>query len=260
MNTNLDLSKIQAYSTALSSKLCNGFFSGKEIIHGEQLLSFTPVQQLNLLIVKTLFERWKDELQKLRSPYFNYEAQEVQEALNGFMNTLSKNIAIGKESFHPLVQKAIYDVIVLSLSPVDYIQQEFNASPLTLKNTLIDKFKYHKLHENIFSYFHAQLSSISKTEITHDELNGIISALPVATPDEETKAKELLDNISVFLEFDIKEFNPQALKTSFQQEASRINHPFGEEINTDVKTAPSILLKKNQRKGLFFSKRSENNN
>ncbi|MDF2454889.1 MAG: hypothetical protein K0R51_882 [Cytophagaceae bacterium] len=254
MNTNLDLSKIQAYSTALASKLSNGFFPGKEVINGEQLLSFTSVQQLNLFIVKTLFERWKDELQKLRSPYFNYEAQEVQEALNGFMNTLSKNIAISKESFHPLLQKAIADVVVISIAPTEYIQQEFNASPVALRSNLLDKFKYHKVHETIFKRFHEQLSSIPKTEVTQNEINVIISSLPISTPEEEAKAKELLDGLYALLQFDIKEFNPQTLKTSFQQEASRINIPFGEEIKQAATLESIAVQKKPAEKTVFQQK------
>ncbi len=248
MNTNLDLSKIQAYSTALASKLSNAFFPGKEVINGEELLSFTSVQQLNLFIVKALFERWKDELQKLRSPYFNYEAQEVQEALNGFMNILSKNIAISKESFNPLLQKAIADIVVLSIAPVEYINQEFNALPVSLKSTLMDKFKYHKVHETIFKRFQEQLSSIPKAEVTQDELRGIISSLPISTPTEEAKAKDLLDGLYALLQFDIKEFNPQTLKTSFQQEASRINNPFGEEIKPAVQLESIAVQKKSAEK------------
>ncbi|MDB5256445.1 MAG: hypothetical protein JWM14_1140 [Chitinophagaceae bacterium] len=254
MNTNLDLSKIQAYSTALSSKLCNSFFSGKEIINGEQLLSFTPVAQLNLFIVKTLFERWKDELQKLKSPYFNYEAQEVQEALNGFMNTLSKNIAVSKESFSPLVQKAIADTIILSLSPAEYIQMEFNSSPVSSKTALLDKLKYHKIQETIFKRFQEQLSNLSRGEVSSEDLHTIITALPLSSIEEEAKAKDVLDGIYALLQFDIKEFNPQTLKTSFQQEAVKVNIPFGEE-NKPITSIP--VQKKPMEKTVLQQKMGE---
>ncbi|MBC7487809.1 MAG: hypothetical protein H7282_13785 [Cytophagaceae bacterium] len=256
MNINLDLSKIQAYSTALSSKLCNSFFSGKEVINGEQLLSFTPVAQLNLFIVKTLFERWKEELRKLKSPYFNYEALEVKEALNGFMNTLSKNIEVSKESFSPLVQKAIADTIILSLSPIDYIELEFNASSVSLKNELLDKFKYHKIHETVFKRFQEQLSTIYKTEITYEELQLLITALPVSKPEEELAAKEVLENINGLLQFDIKEFNPPTLKTSFQQEAVKVNIPFGEEIKVEDKPLESYYAQKKPAEKTAFQQKT----
>lgn len=253
MNTNLDLSKIQAYSTALSSKLCNSFFTEKEVINGEQLLSFTPVQQLNLFLVKTLFERWKEELHQLKSPYFNYDALEVKEALNGFMNTLSKNISIAKDAFQPLAQKAIADTLIYSLSPLDYIPLEFNSSS-SLKSTLLEKFKYHKLHETVFKRFQEQLSILSVQEVTSNELNTLISSLPIPSPEDESKAQEVLDGINALLHFDIKEFKPQTLKTSFQQEASKINNPFGEEIKTEVKTAPIPVQKKPAEKTVFHQK------
>jgi hypothetical protein len=245
MNTNLDLSKIQAYSTALSSKLCNSFYSEKEVITGEQLLVFTPVQQLNLFLVKTLFERWKDEIRKLRSPYFNYETQEVQEALNGFMNTLSKNIAIKKEDFNSLVQKAIADTVLLCLSPTEYLQQTFDSSPSLLKNSLLEKIKYHKTHETFFKRFQEQLTATNKVELSPEELNVMIAALPVSTPEEESKVKEVLDGLYALLQFDIKEFSPLLLRTSFQQEADRLNIPFGEEVKVAIKTTSSIPDQKN---------------
>ena len=257
MNTNLDLSKIQAYSTALSSKLCNSFFSEKAVINGEQLLSFTPVQQLNLFIVKTLFERWKEELNKLKSPYFNYESEEVKEALNGFMNTLSKNLSIAKESFSPLVQKAISDTIILSLSPSDYIQQEFNASSTSLKSIMLDKLKYHKVHETIFLRLQELLSNTSNTELSKDELNALIVSLPVSSPTEEFKAREVLDGIDALLHFDMKEFKPQTLKTSFQQEAAKINIPFGEELKEEVVTTINPLQKRPAEKTVLQQKIGE---
>lgn len=230
MNTNLDLSKIQAYSTALSSKLCTSFFAGKEAVNGEQLLSFTPVQQVNLFIVKTLFTNWKAELQKLKSPYFNYEAEEVQTSLNSFMNTLSKNILIPKDNFSPLIQKAITDTIVVCLSPMDYIKEEFSIESDSPKNTLMDKIKYHKVYNTVFTRFQELLSVETQASISPNKVDSIIESLPVATLQEETQSKEILESLNNLLEFDVKEFDTKSIKTSYKQNASQINTPFGEEV------------------------------
>ncbi|MDB5272431.1 MAG: hypothetical protein JWO58_798 [Chitinophagaceae bacterium] len=247
MSINLDLSKIQAYGTALSSKLCNTFFSGKSTINGEQILSFTPVQQLNLLIIKTLFDRWKDELQKLKSPYFNYEAKETKDALNTFMNALSKNILITKEFYNPLVQKAIGETIILCISPAEYLMQECNTKSTLLKSTLLDGIKYHKVHESFFQGLQEQLSKVSSDEITSEELGKIISFLTLPSAVEESKAKEVLEGMSTLLSFDIKDFNPQSVKTLIEQEVN-LSKPFGEEVKTEIKnTAPVQHIQLNKK-------------
>ncbi|HSZ71695.1 MAG TPA: hypothetical protein VK750_03395 [Cytophagaceae bacterium] len=252
MSINLDLSKIQAYSTALSSKLCNNFFTGKENINGEQILSFTSVQQLNLLIIKTLFDRWKEELQKLKSPYFDYETTAVKEALNSFMNTVSKNISISKEAFLPLVQKAVGETIILCLSPADYLLLEVSEKNVVLKNVLLDGRKYHKIYDSIFQSLQEELQKNNSHEITREELKKIISSLPLPTVAEENNAQGTLDNLSTLLPFDIKEFNPLSIKNIIEQQVN-LSKPFGEEAKTESKPTPPVapLYKKSSEKTIL---------
>lgn len=243
MNVNLDLSKIQSYSTALSSKLCNSFFSDREVITGEQILSFTPVEQINLFIVKTLFERWKEELQKLRSPYFNYESVEVQDALNTLMNTLSKNISISKDFFTPLVQKSIYDSLVVSLSPIEYLQQEFTNKIGLSKNALLDKIKYHKIHESFFHEFQEKLKNITTEEISGAELRKLIPALSPLNTEEEQKAEEVLNAVALLLPFSVKDLLvPSASVTNGT--ISPANKPFGEEKKIKIEAPLKTIEKK----------------
>jgi hypothetical protein len=137
MNNNIDLSKVQSYSTALSSKLCNGYFSSDGVIAGQQILQFSSVQQINLYIIKGLFEQWKTELSKLESPYFDYQSEDVKEALSTFMNTLSKNILVAKKDFLPLVQKAIYDTLLISISPEHYFDGEFSDDTIYARESQV---------------------------------------------------------------------------------------------------------------------------
>ena len=108
MESNINHAFIADYSKSFAQKLLQSFFSpGKSFVNGEELLSFTEIQQLNYFILKGLFSKWKEEINNLKSPYFDYEQEEVKEALKEFMNILSKHILVDKDDLSPLVEEAV---------------------------------------------------------------------------------------------------------------------------------------------------------
>jgi hypothetical protein len=144
----LDKSTIQSYGVALSEKLVNDFFNSKEVIKGEDIVRFTEIEQLNFFILMNLFDRWKDEINRLKSPYFNYEEEEVALALKTFVNKVSRYISVRKEFFKPLVQKGIIDTLTYLLNPVEFIEQEINRAGRISKADLADKQKFFKLYKD----------------------------------------------------------------------------------------------------------------
>src|SRR5690606_15407912 len=117
MDNKLNYNSIEAYSAAYTKKLINSFFSMEETINGKQILSLSNINQVNLLIIKNLFQKWKKETGKLQSPFFDYDNAEVKKALQHFMNVLSNNITIRKNNFEPLLKKSVTDAIFLIFSP-----------------------------------------------------------------------------------------------------------------------------------------------
>lgn len=233
MNNNLDLLKVQSYSTALSSKLCNGYFTSVNSISGEQILSFCSVHQINIYIVKALFSEWKQELKKLESPYFNYQAEEVKEALHTFMNTLSKNIAVDKKAFIPLVQKAVYDTLLICLSPEQYLEEEFSSEDVFTKEEILEKLKYTKVKSGLSDLLIQHMSSSSIETISGEDAKQVILNLPDSTQDA---CKQTLEDINKLLAFEVKDFT----MSSFSPESTNANKPFGEEeVEKPVKNAVS---------------------
>jgi hypothetical protein len=126
MEGNINHELITSYSKEVSTKLMNDFFKQSSAIKGQQILQFCEVSQINFFIVKTLFENWKVEFDKLRSPYFDYQSEEVLMAARKFMNVLSKKILIQKDDFSPLLEAAVYKTVLLIFSPYEYYLQEIN--------------------------------------------------------------------------------------------------------------------------------------
>ena len=110
-------SVLMQYSRSFAQKLTDYFFIDHQVIEGEEILKFCDIKQVNLLVIKLLFEKWQEETQKLRNPYFDYSRQDVQKALNNFMNILSQHISIRKDDFYVLVYEATKDALILALDP-----------------------------------------------------------------------------------------------------------------------------------------------
>ena len=63
-------------------------------IKGIDIINITESKQLNLLIIKSLYDQWVLNFEKNKLKYFNYEAADVVKASENMMNILSNNISI----------------------------------------------------------------------------------------------------------------------------------------------------------------------
>lgn len=118
---------IKKYAAQLTEKLCRQFFINKAFISGPEILSFHEENQLNLLIVKNIYLNWQKETAKLKSPYFDFEDEEVKQALRVFMNRLSNHIKVYRYDFEPLVSKSIAEFILLAAAPIEFFTAEIEA-------------------------------------------------------------------------------------------------------------------------------------
>jgi hypothetical protein len=175
MQTKVELPKLESYSIALSEKLCNDYYQGStSIISGAEILKFTGIDQLNLFIVKNLFDRWKEESYKLRSPYFDYENEEVKEALTTFLNKLSKFISIRKEFFKPLLRKAVADTLAYAIDPYQFLKAEFLGKPIISIGEIIEREKYIKINKFLIQSLIKKLQLQNKTGFSEQEVLGYL--------------------------------------------------------------------------------------
>jgi hypothetical protein len=139
---------VQEYVAKFTGKICDDYYSNKEYMTGQAIVQLSPIPQVNFFIIKALFEAWQQELEKLKSnPYFDYRDKTVHEALNEFMNVLSRTIKIKRQDFEPLMGNAIADTIFLALDPVSYFEKEFDKYEANQLNPYLkDNKKYFKWH------------------------------------------------------------------------------------------------------------------
>ena len=123
MESKLNSLAIDTYTSAFSDRVANDFFARHEKINGEQILKLSPVQQVNLFVIKNLFTAWQQESYRLRSPFFNYQNPKVQEAQKVYLNTLSRHISIAEGNLKPLLKEAVRDSLILLFAPISYLRK-----------------------------------------------------------------------------------------------------------------------------------------
>ncbi|MBH8568237.1 hypothetical protein KB206_05045 [Microvirga sp. STS02] len=125
MNDKYSFAKCAQYGRRLAARLCDQHFGAQPnvTLDGAAVLKFTPIRQLNLLVIRQLLGQWQAETARLRSVYFDFEAAPVQAALAQFMNVLSRHISLNRAAFEPLLAQAAADTLGLVADPAGSFQR-----------------------------------------------------------------------------------------------------------------------------------------
>jgi hypothetical protein len=178
MDEKISLEAIALYSDAYAEKILKKVFASKEKIDGKEILSLCDVQQINLLILRELFKAWKEELKKLKSPYFDYENTGVKEALENFMSILSKNISMNRQHFAPLLKKAVSQTVLMVLDPYDYFSFLISGTNNKMDVPVFkEEIKYLKINKAPLEKLLERLEEKKVKEITGNEAFAILDQI-----------------------------------------------------------------------------------
>jgi hypothetical protein len=119
----------KTYAKAFSQLICSEYFNNRNSISGSEILKLTEIKQLNLMIVRVLYEKWQEDIARLKSPYFDFDNDEVQKAFKEFKNILSRNISVKKDHFEEVLQKAVYATLELNLSSETFFESLMKDLP-----------------------------------------------------------------------------------------------------------------------------------
>ncbi|MGY6742621.1 MAG: hypothetical protein ACXIUQ_07795 [Cecembia sp.] len=191
---------IQEYATQFTGKICNEYFSQRKYMTGPQMVQLTPSIQVNFFTIKSLFEAWQMELEKIKSnPYFDYRDNAVHEALREFMNILSRSIKVERKDFEPLLQEAVEASIALALDPVAYFDKEFDKKEAgQLNSYLKENKKYFKWHTELIANLIDRAGIHQTPEAYKQALNQNFEKFN----EQLLPAEKLLDSMHQFLPLD----------------------------------------------------------
>jgi hypothetical protein len=143
----------------------------------------------------------------MRSPYFDYESEEVQEALKVFMDTVSRFIAVRKEHFEPLLIRAVQDSILLLLSPTQYFEQwETTVGHHVSLNRLKEKLRYFQINKFIPKALISRMEEIGQTSVPTLLAIRWIKEIIETQADQLEKAEDHLEAFSRKLPLDANTF------------------------------------------------------
>jgi hypothetical protein len=191
---------IQEYAAQFTDKICQEYFSQRKYMTGSQMVQLTPSIQVNFFTIKSLFEAWQKEVEKLKSnPYFDYRDNSVHEALREFMNVLSRSIKVERPDFEPLLRDAVVASINLALDPVAYYGQEFDKKEIGHLNAYLkENKKYFKWHTDLIANLIDRAGISQTTEAYKQALNQNFEKFS----EKLEPAEKLLATLHAFQEID----------------------------------------------------------
>ena len=192
------------YSKSFASIVVDGFFLDQMGISGQEIVTLTPVKQVNFFVLKNLFEQWQEETRKFKSPYFNYKTTEVNQALKNLVNVLSKNILIAEKDFRPLLENAVLETLELLYDPMGYFNSR--KENLIASSQLKSDLKYYKIYKSLFE-------QIANSSSLKNELGEILESF---SPSEEEQQAQ----ISAFAQILELKSGLVASKTSLVEEVA----------------------------------------
>lgn len=251
VESQVNLDELDHYSQVFARRLTDYFFIDHTHIQGSEILNFSDLKQVNLLIIKNLFEQWQVETAKLKSPYFDYDHPKVQSALKTFMNTLSQYICIPKQHFYPLLREAARDALTLALMPKKFFADELkkpNYQPINAQKFAEIK-KYIQYNKSFVEAFIKQLSATQAEALNTTKALEILDQVYEAEQAHLEKSDWILQNFSDISPLDSQKILPQPAsnnnptpnfgveETQVFQEVNTMNTVLEEANNTPTKTS-----------------------
>ncbi|MBO0357737.1 hypothetical protein J0X19_07250 [Hymenobacter sp. BT186] len=146
----------EQYGRKLAAHLCDQHFGARPTatLDGPAVLRFTPIRQVNLFVVQQLLAQWTQEMARLRSPYFDFEADDVRTALTQFMNVLSRRIKLSRSAFEPLLARAVADTLAATQDLAGTFEAKLlNGQPAATSTQLRDALRYLDINKPLFQGF-----------------------------------------------------------------------------------------------------------
>ena len=164
-------------------------------ITGKELLTITNSNQINLFIIKKIYDDWLNNFNQNKISYFNYNDIKIQNALNNFMNILSNNILIDNKSIKKLIIKAVEESLELAVKPSSFIIKDIIKNSKEINETnLKSRKKYYPHHHNVFNELIKYLDNIENNFIEESTLKKMI------INQDLTEKKILIKELSGILE------------------------------------------------------------
>ena len=236
----MEKDNLKNFLEAILKKIKNNSLIKNEHFSGKEILEYTDIYQINLFILKNIFEEWEQNIKKNKSSYFNYDSEEVRYISREYSNILSKNISINDIQINDLALDAIQDYILLILKPFEFFSKEFERfdNKISIKNIEKRK-KYYKINDNVYSHIIDTIKKKNKQDINKIEILNVLKSNRVELINHEKNIAKLKTELNLDLE---KYLNLIQNKKTISSQSTDILELFGnneKELNQAIESAKS---------------------
>lgn len=236
---------LESYVSEFTNTVCGNYFRNKQYMSGQDIIQLTPSPQVNFFILKALFEGWQMELEKLKSnPCFDYRDKAVHEALEAFMNVLSRNIKINRNSFEPILAEALVFSLFLAIDPLTYYIGELEKVEANrLNDFLKENKKYYKWHSILIT----NLIDKAGLSHSHEAYNAALLSNFEAKKNELEPAEGLLKSLEevTHLDFDALFEKTKEQSESQNKTVTENTRKSVQDFLTEANIAMDTKIKKN---------------
>ena len=141
-----------------------------EKIKGTDLLNITSFRQLNLFLLKNIYDKWESNFETNKIKYFNYDSNDLIKATDTMMNILSNNISIEINDFNDLFNISSKQIISLANNPKAFIKQDLLMSEWYDADKIKKKAKYYHYHKKLFQMLVNKIKSNNEVSVKASEL------------------------------------------------------------------------------------------
>lgn len=243
MESNINHRVIESYSKSFADLQIKNSFKKKATIKGKEILEFCEIDQVNYFILKILFDKWKVEVENIKSPYFDYDDSEVKKSIKSLMNVLSQNILVKREDFKSLVEEAVYKALLLIFSPYEYYLQEIN-NPVFQQISISDLQaikKYVKINGLLLDAYINRFETDGIQAVFNDDAVRIFDEVCETIKDTPEDFESYQQQFSKVLPLDLNEVYSQPDKT-IQKNTVDENNLDSDSLNEKFKTEKQTLL------------------
>ena len=153
-------------------------------INGKDILEITSYHQLNLFILKNLYDKWVYNFNSNKIKYFNYDSEDVIQTSKKLMNILSNNISIDISDFSSLFQESSNDLLGLARNPKKYIKEDLFVEEWYDEEKIKKRSKYYYYHKKLFDMLIHEMKTKNEVSVKSKEIVRYVDAITVDNNEE----------------------------------------------------------------------------
>ena len=161
----------------------------KKVLRGNDIIELTSSKQLNLFILKNIYDTWNKNFEKNKIIYFNYENKEILSAVTSLKNILSNHIEVDIENLKDLIKKSIIELIEYMFNPKSFINNDI-LKEINISGEIINRRS--KFFIDNKKVFNDLIESSSEKDLNSDEMSQIINSYSFEINQELIEEIELM--------------------------------------------------------------------